>query len=109
MNTKEGQNSKHPMVEEMREAHTLWIKVNQIHLVNNIEYKQVETQLNCKVDEDGFIRSYRRMKYANIPNHTKAPILLSKEHLSTVIVLHCHLRVMHRGVKQTLNEIRANY
>ena len=110
MNTKEGQNSKHPTVEEMREAHTLWIKVNQIHLVNNVEYKQVETQLNCKVDEDGVIRSYGRMKYANISNHTKAPILVSKEHrLSTVIVLHCHLRVMHRGVKQTLNEIRANY
>ena len=33
MNTKEGQNSMYPTVEEMREAHTLWIKVNQIHLM----------------------------------------------------------------------------
>ena len=66
--------------------------------VNNVEYKQVETQLNCKVDEDGVIRSYGRMKCANIPKHTKAPILLSKEHrLIILILLHCHLRVMHRA------------
>ena len=50
------------------------------------------------------------MKYANIPDHTKAPILLSKDHrLSTLIVLYCHLNVLPRGIKQTLNEICANY
>ena len=48
------------------------------------------------------------MKY--VSDHTKAPILLSKEHrLSTLVILYCHLKVMHREVKQTLNEIRSNY
>ena len=50
------------------------------------------------------------MKYANIPDHVKAPIMLSKEHhLTVLIVWYCHSKVMHRGVKQTLNEIRTNY
>ena len=94
----------------MREAHNLWVKTNQVYLTKDSEYKQIEIQFNCKVDSNGLTRCYGRMKYANIPENAKAPIMLSKEHrLSVLVVLYCHLRVMHRGLKQTLNEIRANY
>ena len=103
-------NLKYLTAEEIRKARLLWIKANQVHLTNSVGYKQVEKQLNCQSDKDGVIRSYGRMKHANIPDHARAPILLSKEHrLSILLVLYYHLKVMHRGVKQTLNEIRANY
>ena len=76
---------------EIRDAHNWWIEVNQSHLRRNLEYTGVETQLNCKVDGDGIICSYGRMKYANIPEQAKAPIMLSKEHhLSTLIVIYYH-------------------
>ena len=50
------------------------------------------------------------MRYANIPELTKAPIMLSKAHrLSLLIVLYSHVEVLHRGVKQTLNELRSRF
>ena len=103
--------SKYPTSHEMRNSHSLWVKANQVHLIQNAEYKQMAVQLNCKIENvNGFIRSYGRMKYANVPENTKAPILLSTEHyLSILIVLYCHCKVMHRGLKQTLNELRSNY
>ena len=50
------------------------------------------------------------MRNANLNKEAKFPIMLSKDHrLSVLILMYCHLKVMHRGVKQTLNEFRAGY
>ena len=102
--------SKYVTAEEMTESHTLWIKANQSYAKQNTEYKQLKIQLNCKTDENGIMRSYGRMKHSNLPENTKAPILLVIQHrLSILIVLYSHSKVMHRGVKQTLCESRTNY
>ena len=97
--------------EEIRNASNLWIKANQIHLMEKDTYKETLLQLNCVTDSDGLLRCQGRMKNASaIPEHTRCPILLCKEHrLSTLIVFDCHGKVMHRGVKQTLNELRSRY
>ena len=56
------------------------------------------------------MRSYSRLKHAKIPFDTKAPILINPKHkLAELIVYHSHSKVLHRGVKQTLTEIRSNY
>ena len=97
--------SKYPSVVEMREAHNLWIKSNQSILCKQPGFEQLRIQLNCVAGEDGIIRSHGRMKNAKII----APILLSKTHrLSVLLVLHSHTKVLHR-IKQTLSELRSKY
>ena len=56
----------------------------------------------------GVLRSYSRLKNANIPFDTKAPVFIDRSHkLAEVIVYYCHLKVLHRGIKQTLTELRS--
>ena len=63
-----------------------------------------------KKDELGVIRTFSRMKHACLLSETKAPVFLSKDHrLSELIIQYCHTKVYHRGLRQTLNEFRANY
>ena len=101
--------AKYPTAEEMINARELWVKANQLTLKEQRGFDQTMVQLNCKVGEDGIIRCLGRMKNANIPTSAKSPILLSKTHRwSTLVVLYCHTKVLHR-VKQTLSEIRSNY
>ena len=101
----------HLVALEVREALLLWVRVNQQYLLEDDEYNQVVAyQLNCKMDAENVIRCYGKMKNANIPENVKAPIMLSKDHyLSKLLVEYSHLKVMHRGLKQTLNEFRSNY
>ena len=50
------------------------------------------------------------MLYSDLPPQSKAPILLDKKHhLTTLIVLDAHRRVIHGGVKETLTELRSAF
>ena len=100
--------SQYLTAQKIRDARKLWIETNQRRLLVNTEYKQVEIQLNCKKDQDGIIRTYGRMRNANLNKEAKFPIMVSKDHhLSVLILMYCHLKVMHRGVKQTFKLIHS--
>ena len=50
------------------------------------------------------------LENADVPSLAKHPILLSRDHhLTMLIVRECHERVMHRGVKATIIELRSRY
>ena len=94
--------------EEIKKSKLLWIRANQKLVQGDNKYEQLELQLNLK--KDGIIRTFSRMNNACLPREAKAPIFLSKDHrLPELIVLYCHSKAYHRGVRQTLNEFRANY
>ena len=96
--------------DELKRSRLLWIKANQINLCGEKEYGQLEVQLNLRSDADDVIRSYGRMKNACLADDTKAPVILSRNHrLAKLLVLYCHVKVYHRGVRQTLTEFRASY
>lgn len=98
------------IAEELHEAKVLWIKQNQIELKRKGDYKELKKNLSLREDEEGVIRSYGRYKHANIPFDNKAPIMLNRDHrLAEIIVNYCHSKVLHRGVKQTLTELRSKY
>ena len=79
-------------------------------LKNQKNFVDVEKVLNVKEDENELLRSYSRLKNANINQDTKFPIMICKEHkLSEMLVNYYRLKVMHRGTKQTLNEMRTAY
>ena len=67
-------------------------------------------QFDIFEDGVGVVRAKGRLQNANVPFETKAPIVLNKDHrLAYLLVMYCHHKVYHNGVKQTLNELRALY
>ena len=95
---------------EMKKAETLWIEENQKHLLKYDNYLNLKVNLNLEEDSDGIIRSFSRLKNAKIPFDTKAPVMLDRnQKLADLLVLYYHLKVLHRGVKQTLTELRSKY
>ena len=60
------------------------------------------------IDKDGLLRSRLRVdKVDNFSYEVKNPILLAKKHpLTKLIVLNCHARVKHLGIRATLNKVR---
>ena len=94
---------------ELKEAKFLWVKDNQswFDVSSNDDLR---LNLNLKKDDNGIIRSYSRLKHAKVPFDTKVPMIINKKHkLAELIVYHSHMKVLHRGVKQTLTEIRSQY
>ena len=70
----------------------------------------MKNQLNLYEDDENIIRSQGRLKYTDLPSNTKDPIMLHRDHrLATLIVENCHRIELHRGEKQTLTELRAQY
>ena len=101
--------SKYLIATEINEASRLWILDNQNTIVGD-KYDNLKVNLNLQRDSDGLVRSYSRLKNAKIPFDTKSPIFINREHkLADILVHYFHQKVMHRGVKQTLTELRSKF
>ena len=76
-------------------------------LLKSENYENVSKNLTLKFDVENIIRCYSRLKNGNKNSH---PIMLSRnDELTKHIVLRCHKKVYHNGVKHTLNELRAEF
>ena len=72
--------------------------------------KRLVLDLNSRNDNNRIIRSYSRFKHSNLPFETKAPIFLDRNHrLVELLIYYSHLKVLHRGIKQTLTEFNSMY
>ena len=99
---------KYLVSDELDQAKKCWIKDNQIMLRSEAGYQELVKQLNLRESDDGLLRSFSRLIKANIPFDTKAPIMLSKKHkLTEILVYYFHEKVMHQGIKHTLTEFRS--
>ena len=79
-------------------------------LRKDLGYERLKTHMNIVEDEEGILRAKGRMQHACLPYDARAPVVLKKEHyLSQLIVLYCHSKVLHNGVKQTITEIWSYY
>ena len=88
------------------EAELLWIIQSQLKLMQDKQFDAWKKQFGLFLDETGIWRCGN----ADIPYGTKYPILLSKQHFfTTLIVRNAHDSVMHNGVKDTLTEFRAKF
>ncbi|XP_026482654.1 uncharacterized protein LOC113390608 [Ctenocephalides felis] len=64
-------------------------------------------QLNPFLDENNILRVGGRLENANIPYNQKHPIILpSKNHITNLILLQEHQRLLHAGVQTVLANIR---
>ena len=61
-------------------------------------------------DDNGLIRCGGRLENAYLPHDTRFSILLESGHpVCRLIVIDCHERVKHNGVKETLTQLRSTF
>ena len=91
-------------------AEVLWVKKAQRSLTKCAQLKTLEKQFNLFQDEEGIWRCGGRFSNADVPFNVKHPILLPRDHhLTLLIVRRAHERVIHNGVKDTLNKVRSKF
>ena len=92
------------------QARLCWIKACQSHLQGNSRFPLWKRHLNLSMDESGVWRCGGRMSRSCLSLSAQTPILLDKDHhLTKLIVMDAHRRVIHNGVKETLAELRSAY
>ena len=104
------QSSSSIAIQELSEAERRWIEDSQGSLEREKSFDSLKPQLNLFRDENGLWRCGGRLANADIPYSTKYPLLLSRNHpLTPLIINDAHRRVLHNGVRETLTEIRRRF
>ena len=95
-------------VTDLAASELYWITISHELLVQDNRFSDWKTQFGLYLGESGVWRCKGRLCNANLPVTTKFPIILpNSHHFTTLVVMDCHKRVMHRGVKETLTELRT--
>ena len=96
-------------LEELTNSRDEWIKYEQGKISNDSNYEtKVKASLGAFVDEAKILRLKGRLEHADV--QCSQPILLpSDSHFTWLVILHSHYKVMHGGMKDTLNDVRAEY
>ena len=95
---------------DMESAEMDWVTDCQKQLTVEPKFESWKKRLDVFLDKDNVWRCGGRLKKSHISYETKHPILLTKQHhFSTLIVRHAHERTSHGGVKDTLIDIRSQY
>lgn len=83
--------------------------INFLETVSKAKPPPLVGSLGLFLDGD-VIRCSGRIDHANLPYHTRYPLLLpNKHHLVTLLVNDMHDKVMHAGLRDTLCKLRENY
>ena len=110
MRTKIRPETAESLIEDNVKAEELWILESQRALVGHKNFRQWKRQFCLFQDERGVWRCRGRIQNAALPYDTKHPILLLREHhLTALLVMRAHERVLHNRVKETLTEMRAHF
>ena len=96
-------------LKEIQRAENYWIYDMQGTIAKK-KLEELQTQIGSFPDENCIIRCKGRLQNSNLTYESKHPILLPKEHYVTkLIVRDCHKRVLHNGVRETLQELRTRF
>ena len=80
----------------------------QLRLCSN--FKDLRKQLVIYEDHLGVLRSKSRFENSCLVPEEKFPIVLPKDHhVSELIARECHVRIAHRGVEDTMAEVRSKF
>ena len=74
-------------VEELRESEILWLKDKQKGLSMESNFHELEKSLCIQKDSEGLHRSMKCIINADLPYDTRAPILLSRRHRYTELLV----------------------
>ena len=92
------------------QARVIWLRQMQSQLQECSKFSSWKQQFGLLIDESNLWRCGGRMGNSALAPAAKHPILLDKQHhLTRLIVMDAHKRVLHNGVRETLTELRASY
>ena len=75
-------------------------------MTESVLFQTLEKQFNLFLVDEGIWRCGGRLSNADVPYNVKHPILLLRDHHFTLLIVRrAHERVLHNGVKDTLNEV----
>ncbi len=95
--------------QEINEAEKVWIKGAQNMLLGDSKFEKVKRQLGV-IEENGVLKCTGRLENSDLNVEAEYPVILSKDHKFTeLIVLECHNRVHHDGLRSTLGEVRSRF
>ena len=98
------------MPQDRTVAERLWLMDCQLLLVSDCNFPAWRIQFDLFKADDELWRCGGRLQNTELPYSSKHPILLSKKHyLTSLLVMNAHQRVQHNGVKETLTEVRSKY
>ena len=81
---------------EITEARNTWIRNCQIELKQQPNYETLQQQLGVYADIEHILRCKGRLDRASLPDETRYPVLLPRNHhLSTLVVKSCHEKIHH--------------
>ena len=96
-------------VTEIRHAEKHWVQQAQLTLKNDVSFKKIACQLNI-IEIDGVYVCKGRLENVDMPIASKYPIYLPKDNrITELIIIDCHRRSCHCGVKATLAELRSRF
>ena len=99
-----------PEAEEIQQATQRWIRDMQRTLPDHKDFPAWKHKLGLFTDGDGVWRCGGRMSKSSLPPSAQNPILLDKDHhLTALLIMDAHRRVLHNGVCETLAELRSMY
>ena len=93
--------------EETEQPESMWIKTAQGSVKEAKNFAQLQKQLGLYVESHGIIRSRGRIGNAAHKFQTRFPAVLTDHPLASLIIEQAHERVLHNGLKSTLNEVRS--
>ena len=93
--------------EEIEQAESMWIKTAQRSVKEAKNFAQLQKQLGLYVESDGIIRCRGHIGNAALKFETRFPAILTDHPLASLVIEQAHERVLHNGLKSTLNEVRS--
>ena len=95
---------------EVSFSESLWILESRTFLPLNRNFKQQCAQLGIIRDMNGILRCKGRLCNLSLLEAAKFPLWLPCDHhITRLIIRDCHHRVMHNGVRETLNKLRSRF
>ena len=86
-----------------------WL-LNELRKLTESQLTQFTISLGAFKDNDGIVRLKGRLEYSDLDFSAKFPVLVPKcSQLNNLLISDAHEKVLHGGMKNTLNELRTEY
>jgi hypothetical protein len=94
------------------ELHTVqddWIKEAQNCLKQQGNFEQIKHKLGL-VEERGIFKCVGQLNNSDLELEAQKPIILPRDHkLTEMIIIECHAKIHHGGIRATLTELRSRF
>ena len=94
---------------ELDKAQQDWVSEAQSCLKQQANFDELKVKFGL-VEERGTLKCMGRLQNSDLNIEAQRPIILPRDHrLTNLIILECHARIHHGGVRATLTELRSRF